>query len=80
MLITLQKALSSLTRRKADIVTGPSPSHDEMSQELGHHFATALSGKRTWLGAELLRLKREDSGENRHEDGEGMEDEDTQMS
>lgn len=30
-----------------------------MAQELGHHFAAALGGKRGWLGSELLRLKRE---------------------
>lgn len=30
-----------------------------MAQELGHHFAVALGGKRGWLGSELLRLKRE---------------------
>jgi len=39
-----------------------SPSHEEMVQELGHHFAAALGGKRGWLGSELLRLKREGSG------------------
>jgi hypothetical protein len=33
-----------------------------MAQELGHHFAVALGGKRGWLGSELLRLKREGLG------------------
>jgi len=57
-----QKALASITRRKADLPSVPSPTHEEMVQELGHHFAAALGGKRGWLGSELLRLKREGSG------------------
>lgn len=58
-----QKALSSLTRRKADLPSTQPPSHEEMSEELGHHFATALTGKKAWLGGELLRMKREGTGE-----------------
>lgn len=30
-----------------------------MSDELGYHFAAALTGKKAWLGGELLRIKRE---------------------
>ena len=65
-----------MTRRKADIPSGPSPSHDELSQGLGYNFASALSGKRAWLGAELLRLKREESSGHGH----GMDGDDTRMS
>lgn len=68
-----QKALSALTRRKVDIPAGPSPSHDQMSQGLGHHFATALTGKKAWLGAELLRLKKEESQPGGADIGNGME-------
>jgi hypothetical protein len=62
-----------LTRRKTDIAVGAPPSQDEVVAELGHHFASALGGKRAWLASELLRLKREDSEKVLHEQPNGME-------
>jgi hypothetical protein len=44
-----------------------------MGQELGHHFAVALGGKRGWLGSELLRLKREALIGEHHGNSNGME-------
>lgn len=44
-----------------------------MVAELGHHFASALGGKRAWLGGELLRLKKEDGDRLQHEQPNGME-------
>jgi len=44
-----------------------------MAQELGHHFAAALGGKRGWLGSELLRLKRESMSSEQNGQTSGMD-------